>query len=233
MPQLTNHLHSKSNAINELMLRIYEEFDEFNERIEREEISYEMRAARNAFVLSYEYAMSAAANLANEQYVAGSHIRANIENLADILYVQDNQEYAENYVEKGMMKFSDGMRVAFQKSQQEILDKEALVDINLWVDDKNKRIVTRIQNAKEFPYLINAYDYYCYFAHPNPGITYFLARRHNDERLSQIAAMIIDNCYLALHIARVTVQVCKLKSVTIKEIDDMLDRIGTGIIGRV
>lgn len=212
--------------------------DEFNE-VQNDLNAYVKRAVKVAFLLGTDYFDGAAHLLSHNEYMAGMLVRANIENLADIVYILNQPEQANNYINKGMNQFAPKMREAFNKSREEIFDKELLTfaKVNPWaikeVKGKNMdkpkliHIEERINFAHDhgFPYLMNVYGFYCFFAHPNPGTIRFGTAKRQDQRIKQVATLLCDNNVIILEIMKIAVKTWKLESVTINELDTLVAKL--------
>lgn len=209
---------------------------EFN-MVENDMNAYVKRAVKVSFMLGTDYFDGAAHLLSHNEYMAGTFVRANIEVLADMILVLNDPDQAENYINKGMKQFASKMHEAFGKTKEEAYDQKLLhfAQVNPWAiksvdadgNPKYMSITDRITFAEGngFQYLMNVYAFYCFFAHPNPGVTRFGTTKRMEQRQQQIASMLCDNNVIIIEMMKIAITTWGLTGVTIQELDDLAAKI--------
>lgn len=213
MYQLTIEVDPITEEVRTLMNRISKEFDTHPIEI----TDYVKRAVKVCHGLGYEYFYAASITLASQQFVGGTLVRAAMENYVNLRFVRDNEVRSKKLIEQGMNRYVDGLAAAGKMDPDEAATQRAFNDVNEWFSKDNDTITKRIKAVD--PKLINVYDFYSYFTHPNPGIMWFLSEPNKPKRAQFIMEMIGVNDTYALKLMKHTIEVCELKSVTIEDLN--------------
>ncbi len=202
--------------------------------------SFVRRAPKIAYAIGFNYFMSAKDELSIERHASvacGALIRANIENLADMLFFLNDAEQSENYVQRGMNKYAEHLKRAFEvkplyAARRDMTDS---LIINPWAgkmatdSETGKtfepvKIAARVRQArrKGYPNLIAVYSFYSAYTHPNAGILRFRSERHEENFRFRVASMRVDNAVLGLELIRTVLKMWELQSASEEKIEEAL-----------
>jgi hypothetical protein len=208
--------------VTDLMLKIH---DEFHQTQPDPRADYDKGAALIAYKLGLDYFSTSRDALCKECIVSGGAVtRSALENLSDLFYIYDKPDkYPKAYVES-MEEFKNIMlRIgAADKSADVLATSRELKQANKWT---NASIEDRIRASGSS--LVNIYDLFSYFSHPNPGSLIYLVSK--DLKTKQLNLMQQANCMIAISLMKLVLKHTDVTSVTNDDLEKVASRLGMAI----
>jgi hypothetical protein len=217
MQKIVPEIDEIVKEVSEFMSGMYEEFQQLSPDLNAD---YDKGAAMIVFRLGLDYFVTARDALHKGLVISGGAlVRTSLENLADLFYIYDKPEkYPQAYVES-MEKFRSIMLGAANKDTKELASTRELKQANKWT---GATIEQRLQASGDS--LINIYDLFSYFGHPNPGSLTYITNKN--LKAAQLNLLKQSNCMTALTLMGVVLNHSDIQSIKTEELNVTAKKIG-------